>query len=124
MLQAQHPYCRVLVVLVFALTGCVSWRPFDAASALATGRFLPYRLRATRQDSTRVALTAPFVRADTLYGRLHADTVAVPIAEITRLERERLNLGRTLGLVIGLPVVAVGLTYLIVCGDSCSEPTY
>jgi hypothetical protein len=64
------------------------------------------------------------VRADTLYGRMHGDKVAVPIAEIIGLERERLSLGRTLGVVIGVPVVALGVTYFILCGEGQCEPTY
>lgn len=120
----RRPHSPLLLVLAFAVAGCATWRPYDTTPALGAGQSLPHRLRATRQDRTRVALTAPFVRADTLYGRVHGDTVAVPIAEITQLERERLNLGRTLGVVIGVPALALGVIYLIECGDSRCQPTY
>ena len=115
---------RVSLLLLFALTGCATWRPFDAGSTLRTARSLPYRLRVTRPDSTRVTLTEPFARGDTLYGRVQRNTLGVPIGEIAGFERERVHVGRTLGVVIGVPAVALGLTYLIVCGDSQCQATY
>jgi hypothetical protein len=110
---------------MLALIGCSAWRPYDANAKLVAAQSLPHRLRATRQDSTRIALTAPFVRSDTLFGRFHHDTVAVPLSEIASLERERFSIWRTLGVTLGVPAAALGLTYLIVCGGvECEEPTY
>jgi hypothetical protein len=112
-------------VLILALSGCFAWQPYDANSTLAAGHSLPHRLRATRQDSTRIALTAPFIRSDTLFGRFHHDTVAVPLADIASLERERFSIWRMLGVTLGVPAAALGFTYLIVCGaNDCQEPTY
>ena len=125
MALARRSHWNGLVVLMLALVGCSAWRPYDANSKLVGGQSLPHRLRATRQDSTRIALTAPFVRSDTLFGRFHQDTVAVPLADIANLERERFSTWRTLGVTLGVPAAALGLTYLIVCGGvRCEEPTY
>ena len=115
---------RVCLLLGFLVAGCATWRPYDTGAGLSAGQSLPYRLRATRQDSTRLALTAPFVRADTLYGGRGGDTVAVALAEITRLERERVSIERTLGVAIGIPVVALGITYLVVCGSNQCNPGF
>ncbi len=51
------------------------------------------RLRATLADSTRVELTSPFMRADTLYGRSgpKRDTLGLAVTDVRRLERERLS---------------------------------
>jgi hypothetical protein len=123
---ARRSCCSGLVVVVMlALIGCSAWRPYDADSKLVAGQSLPHRLRATRQDSTRIALTAPFVRSDTLFGRFHHDTVAVPFADIASLEREHFSISRTLGVTLGMSAAALGVTYLIVCGGvQCEEPTY
>ena len=105
--------------LLMALGGCATWRPYEAAPPLRPGHSLPHYVRATRPDSSRLALTAPFVRADSLYGRERGDTVGLPLAEIVRLERQRISVRRTAGLMVGAPVVLLGLTYLIVCADGC-----
>jgi hypothetical protein len=121
---ARRCCCGGLVVLVLTLAGCFVWRPYDANPQLVAKQSLPHRLRATRQDNTRIALSAPFVRSDTLFGGFHHDTVAVPLADIANLEREHFSLWRTLGVTLGMPAAALGLTYLIVCGGGCEDPTY
>jgi hypothetical protein len=112
-----------IVMVGLVLGGCVSWRPYEAGLSLDANRPLPTRLRATGQDSTRVLLTAPFVRGDTLYGRVQGDTVGIPVAEISGLEWERLSADRTLGLVIAVPA-ALGLIYLVKCDDGQCRPVY
>jgi hypothetical protein len=113
-----------LAFVVLALTACFSWRPYDAGSGYLAGEPLPNRLRVTRQDSTRVALSRPFLHSDTLFGRSQRDTIAVPVADIALLERERFSITRTLGAVVGVPAAALGLTFLVVCGEGQCEPTY
>ena len=113
---------RLLAVLLLSLPvgGCATWRSYDAGPGLSAGQSLPYYLRATREDSSRTVLTAPFVRADTLYGGGDRERIGVPVAEIVHLERQRVNPGRTAALVFGVPVVALGVSYVILCGiNSC-----
>jgi hypothetical protein len=57
------------LALTLGIAGCFSWRPYEPAVPLAQSPGLPYRLRATLDDSSQVELTSPFVRAGTLYGR-------------------------------------------------------
>jgi hypothetical protein len=113
-----------LALLVLTVAACFSWRPYDAGSGLLAGEPLPNRLRVTRQDSTRVALTKPFLHSDTLFGRRQRDTIAVPLADIAFLERERFSITRTLGAVVGVPAAALGLTFLVVCGEGQCQPDY
>ena len=113
---------RLLAVLLLSLPvgGCATWRSYDAGPGLSAGQSLPYYLRATREDSSRTVLTAPFVRADTLYGGGDRERIGVPVAEIVHLERQRVNPGRTAALVFGVPAVALGVSYVILCGiNSC-----
>lgn len=115
-----------IVTLAPGLPGCFSWRPYEPAVPLSPSTGLPYRLRATLADSTRVELTSPFVRADTLYGRSgpQRDTVAVSVAEVRRLERERFNVWRTLGVTVVAPAAALLVVYAVVCDDGNCQPTY
>ena len=113
---------RLFAALLLSLPvgGCATWRSYDPGPGLSAGQSLPYYLRATREDSSRMVLTAPFVQADTLYGHSQGDRVGVPVAEIVYLERQRVHAGRTAAVVVGVPAVALGVTYVILCGiNSC-----
>ena len=114
------------LALALSLTGCFSWRPYEPAAPLSQSTGLPYRLRATLADSSRVELTSPFVRADTLYGRSgpERDTLALAVTEVRGLERERFSVWRTLGLTVGAPAAALVAVFAVVCGDGDCGPTY
>ena len=47
--------------------------------------------------------------------------VGVPVAEIVHLERQRVHAGRTAAVVVGVPAVALGVTYVILCGINSYE---
>jgi hypothetical protein len=111
-----------LVLLLIA--GCASWRAYDPALTLHAGQSLPYQIRATRADSSRLMLTDPFVRSDSLYGRSRGDTLGMALADITLLERSRFSVSRTAALVVGVPLVGLGLTYVILCEIGDCEPVY
>jgi hypothetical protein len=81
-------------------------------------------MRATRADSSRVELTAPFVRSDSLYGRLRGDTVGVALSDIAGLERSRFSVSRTAALVVGGPLVGLGIAYIVLCGFNDCDPVY
>jgi hypothetical protein len=121
--SALSSRCSALAVLVLLLTGCYTWQPYEHGPMLIAGESLPHSLRATRRDSTQVTLTAPFLRSDTLFGHLDGDTVAVPVPDIARVQRLGFSTVRTLGLVL-VPAAALGLTYLIVCGERGCESHY
>ena len=119
-------YACSTLALTLSLAGCFSWRPYEPAAPLSQSTGLPRRLRATLADSSRVELTAPFVRADTLYGRSgpKRDTTALAVAEIRRLERERFSIWRTLGVTVGAPALALAVVFAAVCSEGDCQATY
>jgi hypothetical protein len=52
------------------------------------------------------------------------DTVGLALADIARLERSRFSVSRTAGVLVIVPVVGFGVTYLILCGiGNCEGET-
>jgi hypothetical protein len=108
---------RSSLLLILAASGCTSWTPYHTESS--TGK-LPSPLRATRNDSARVVLQAPYLQADTLYGQANGRAVRVALDQVSLLERQHLSARNTLGLIGGMGFAA-GLAYLIVCaGNNCN----
>lgn len=124
--QLRLPYACSTLAIALNLVGCFSWRPYEPAVPLSQSTGVPHRVRATLADSSRVELTSPFVRADTLYGRSgpRRDTLALAVTEVRRLERERFQVWRTLGVTVGAPVAALVAAYAVVCGGGDCQPTY
>ncbi|HUR96254.1 MAG TPA: hypothetical protein VMY76_16865 [Gemmatimonadales bacterium] len=127
-MRAPPTLSRLCFGLAFTISsvGCFSWRPYEPAAPLSAVGKLPHRLRASLADSSRVELTAPFVRADSLYGRSgpKRDTLALSVAEIRELERERFNVWRTLGATVVAPAAALLVVFAIACDDGGCQPTY
>ena len=108
----------VAALTAAALVGCVSWHPIGLAAGVSETRPLPFRVRVTRVDSSRVTVLAPFLRADTLYGRLAGDTIGIPLSAIGHAEREQTHLVLTAAVVLMAPIVFVATLYFISCGSS------
>jgi hypothetical protein len=62
---------------------------------------MPTSLRVWAPDHEATVLAWPFVRADTLYGRSRGNTLSIPLSAVRRLERQRLEVGRTVAAVVG-----------------------
>jgi hypothetical protein len=58
-------------------------------------------LRVWTSGRGAAVLIQPFVRGDTLYGRLRGDTMGLALGTIERLQRPRLDGMRTAGAVVG-----------------------
>ena len=99
------------------IAACTTWQPLAQGVDGSRLARLPYALRVTRADGSRRAVLAPFVRGDTLFGRVARDMIAVPLADIQQLERERFSAGRTTALVLAIPVALV-VAFVVHCGDS------
>jgi hypothetical protein len=105
--------------LALALAACTTWQPLAEGIDLARPARLPYALRATRSDGTRTTLLGPFVRGDTLRGRVARDTVSLPLGEVRLLETTRLSVARTAAVVLAVPTAFV-VAHLIHCrGGRC-----
>jgi hypothetical protein len=106
-------------LLALGAAGCFAWRPWEPAAPLAEGADLPHRVRVTTQASKRVALNAPYVRGDSLFGRTNDghDIVGFAVAEVRSLDAERFHLWRTLGLTVAGPAAAFSAIYLLVCDN-------
>lgn len=110
-------------VSALALAACSTWRPFAETVDATRPAGLPYALRVTRADGSRTTLLAPFIRGDSLHGRVLRDTLSVPLDRVARLEQDRFSIGRSVALVLALPAAFV-VVYLIHCRDGRCHPQY
>jgi len=96
------------------MAACTTWRPAaDPARALSERPAIP-RARLVLRDSNRVTLDRPVVRSDSIVGEVWrggATRVAVPLAEVVRVERAEYSAGRSLGLAAAV-AAGVYLVYL------------
>jgi hypothetical protein len=103
------------VITALMLAACTTWQPLARDSIGAPPARLPYALRITRMDSSRVTVLGPFVRQDTLFGRQARDTLAVPLEEVRSLDMARFSAVRTAAVLLAIPVALV-VAYTIECG--------
>jgi hypothetical protein len=91
----------LLVALVALLLGCAHWEPYPLPASTPEAPRLPTSLRVWTADRAATVLARPMVRADTVYGSSRGDTLAIPLSAVQRLERQRLEAGRTAAAVAG-----------------------
>ena len=92
------------------LTGCTRWESYRVPTAPAPR--LPSYLRVSAPGQDSLVLLEPFVRRDTLFGRLGSDTLGIAVPTIERLERPRLDGLRTFGVVVGGLATWIGLYFV------------
>jgi hypothetical protein len=94
------------VIACIALTGCYSYQLAPLAAIQPKNE-----VRVTARDGRRVELSGVTVAADTLRGlelrRSGRDTVAVAIADVTKVEVLRHSAGRTVLAVVGVSAIAL-----------------
>jgi hypothetical protein len=110
------------IIAALALAACTTWQPLALDSVGAPPARLPYALRITRTDSSRVTVLGPFTRQDTLFGRSARDTLIVPFRQLGRLERERFSVVRTTAVILAIPTALV-VVYVIKCGQHRCGPS-
>ena len=103
-MRGRRNWC--LLGLALLLGSCTYWEPYPPP-APATSSRLPSSLRAASDTGASVLLIEPFVRADTLFGRVGRDTARLPLGQVRQLQRQRVHGLRTLGLIAGVSAVWV-----------------
>jgi hypothetical protein len=128
-----------MVWLAVSAGACTGWQTVQVSPEQLVAEQHPNKVRVTRQDGSRIEVEDPTVAEDTLLGTIQPVTVttrestghgeftpvirtvgvdtitraAIPIADITRVERRHVSAGKTAGLVAGIlalgAVVAGGI---------------
>jgi hypothetical protein len=114
-------FVRVIVLpltLVSLQSACTSYVAMQSPYGQTILREEPGRIRVTLDDGSRVTISQPRIEGDSLLGfaydaknRAYTDTVRVALAEVTSVEREKADLGKSFNTVVlvGGVVVLGGL---------------
>ncbi len=113
--RPHHPdsfRATVLLSMVTVLmSACTSWYPMSQEP-----RAVPYRVRITT-ESQRVVLTEASLVGDTaVSGWTGGNPRSIQLVDVRFLEGGQLALGRTIGLIVGIPL---GLGIICVFGIIC-----
>jgi hypothetical protein len=100
------------VLACVLLPGCTSWKPYGHPSETASLARLPAMLRVIRDDEPALVLAAPFVRADSLFGRRGGDTVGMVLSELRAVQRPRVHAARSLILLLSVAAAWISLGLL------------
>jgi len=106
------------VLLLCYLAACTSWhveKEVNPLQLISTKH--PRVVRLTRADGSRMVLDQPRIAGDSLAGVHNAVLSSVAVSDVTQVATPRFSAGKTIGLFLGLSVVAVG-TAVIACLSS------
>src|SRR5207245_11022028 len=95
----------------------------DAVSPLQlTSNQHPHGVRLTRADGSRMVLDQPrIVAGDSLAGTRYKVASSVALSDVTQVATPRLSAGKTIGLFLGLSVVAVGTAVIACLSSDCVD---
>jgi hypothetical protein len=112
----MHRTTRAAFVLLcpIALVGCRTWQPVEAAPSLAIAEARPEAVRLVRGDGTRVMVSRPLVRADSIVGYDGFDVVGAPLSDVHSVELQRWSVPRTAGFLVVQASVVLHVFALIV----------
>jgi hypothetical protein len=123
----SHPdrrRARPLLLLLCYASGCTSWQVQQIAPAQLVADRHPSTVRVTRADHSRLVLQQPAIVADTLVGAeasgRPAGEARIAVSDVQRIEVRHVSAGRTIGLALAVPVVALGV-FLLSCTGECLE---
>ncbi len=114
-LRLRRSAIAAFLLLVY-LPACTSWHIGTPTPAAFLQREQPSRIRVTRTDGTRLMLTGPTVRGDSLMGAAdNRDTtwLTLPLSKVQFVEVEKFSVGNTL-------LVAGGAIGVLVWAVTCS----
>ncbi len=104
-----------LTLLAF-LSACHKWVPLEPPLAQAITEGEPGTVRVTRTDNSRIVLKEPHISGDSLVAfeeGKEAQTVALPLEDLQRVEEKRTNTPAIIGLVVGSLAAAYGVLILL-----------
>jgi hypothetical protein len=106
-------------LLLCYLAACTSWHVHEGVSPLQLiTTEHPRLVRLTRTNGSHIEIDHPEIAAgDTLTGMHNTVLSRVAVSDVTQVATPRISAGKTIGLFLGLSVVAVG-TAVIVCLSS------
>ena len=107
-------------ILLCYLAACTSWHVHEGVSPLQLiTTEHPRVVRLTRTDGSRMVLDQPQVAAgDSLVGVHYGVRSGVAVSDVAQVATPRLSAGKTIGLFLGLSVVAVGIAVIACLSDN------
>jgi len=110
-------------LLLCYLAACTSWHVEEGVSPLQLiSNQHPHVVRLTRADGSRMVLDQPrIVAGDSLAGTHYKVASSVALSDVTQVATPRLSAGKTIGLFLGLSVVAVGTAVVACLSSDCID---
>ena len=102
-----------LAMMVLYLGACTGWQLQPVAPAQYLEEEQPSKIRVTTSDNQKLVLEQPFIRSDSLLGLASGQVRGSPLAEVTRIETSKTNVGMTALLTIGILAVIGGGVVLV-----------
>ena len=122
-MSTRNPLSQRLIaaLLLVLLNACYSWRPTTVSPQRLIPEDQPTYVRVTLMNGETVTVESPTVRNDSIFGVTDLPAVGVATRDVRMLEVRRLDVGETLGLVLGTAVGAwmVAFYYVYVICDAC-----
>ena len=103
-----------VLLFVAVLTGCRTWQPITVAPGPVIAETRPDGVRIVRTDGTRIDISQPQVRADSIVGFDGFDPVGAPFSEVSSVEVPRWSVPRTTALIVAQASLVLHLFALIV----------
>jgi hypothetical protein len=110
-------------LLLCYLAACTSWHVEKEVSPLQLiSTKHPRVVRLTRADGSRIVLDQPRIAAgDSLAGLRNGALSSVGVSDVTQVATSRFSAGKTIGLFLGLAVVAVGTAVIACLNSDCID---
>ena len=112
------------ILLPAYVASCMSWRVEPLSPAQVVTQEQPSAIRVTMKYGSRFELESPVVSGDSLVGLVKTESYAsrgVLLADISRVEIRKGDALKTVGLVVGLGMLFVGIAtvgYYASCDDA------
>jgi hypothetical protein len=107
-------------LLLWYLAGCTTWRVQNLTPQQIIDRWHPAAVRVTTADSSEFILDKPEIAgSDSLAGLRNGAPSSVAVSDVTQVAIRKVSTGKTVGLVAGIAVVAVGIAGFIALSNMC-----